>query len=246
MKTTENLMISTSPQIHHPDSTSIIMWTVSLVLLPAGIWGVYVFGLRSLTVLVVSIISAVGAEAVLSALKGRITVFDGSAFLTGLLVGYNMPAAVPLYIPAAASLFAIVVVKWSFGGLGANWMNPALAGRVFVFFSWTGGMTNWTAPKTWMLDSLTAASPLGEIKAGLMDFTGRVSGSLDFLSASGYPVSSFDGRAGEWLLRNFNIELKPGLADLFVGNVQGCIGEVSALLLLDGASVLIIIKIITL
>ena len=245
MKTTENLMISTSPQIHHPDSTSIIMWTVSLVLLPAGIWGVYVFGLRSLTVLVVSIISAVGAEAVLSALKGRITVFDGSAFLTGLLVGYNMPAAVPLYSPAAASLFAIVVVKWSFGGLGANWMNPALAGRVFVFFSWTGGMTNWTAPKTWMLDSLTAASPLGEIKAGLMDFTGRVSGSLDFLSASGYPVSSFDGRAGEWLLRNFNIELKPGLADLFVGNVPGCIGEVSALLLLAGAAVLFIRKIIT-
>ncbi len=142
----KKLIVSSSPQIHSADSTSKIMWTVVISLIPAGIWGVYIFGISALWVILVSVATAVICEGLLGLVDKKMTVGDGSAFLTGLLVGYNMPPEVPLFIPVVASVFAIAVVKWSFGGLGANWMNPALAGRVFVFFSWTGAMTKWVLP----------------------------------------------------------------------------------------------------
>ena len=124
-------LIEPAPQIHHRDSTSRIMWTVVLCLVPAGLWGVYVFGPRALAVLAVSILAAVAGEYLMARAAGRAsTIQDGSAFLTGLLIGFNLPPSIPYYIPVLASLFAIVVVKWTFGGLGQNWMNPALAGRV--------------------------------------------------------------------------------------------------------------------
>ena len=113
------------------------MWTVSACLAPAGIWGVAIFGLGSLFILMISIASAMLTEFIITRLQGRHTLSDGSAFLTGLLIGYNMPPSVPAFIPVIASVFAIAVVKQTFGGLGRNWMNPALAGRVFVLFSWT-------------------------------------------------------------------------------------------------------------
>jgi len=245
MKKTDKRIITTSPQIHHAASTASIMWTVTLCLVPAGIWGVYIFGLRALTVVLVSIASALLCELLASLAKGKITLGDGSAFLTGILVGYNMPATVPLYIPIIASAFAIIVVKWSFGGLGANWMNPALAGRVFVFFSWTGGMTTWKTPATWAVDAGTYATPLGAVKAGLMDFTGKAQSSLDFLSQAGYPESGMGRVVAEWFSETLRINLSPVKVDLFIGNVPGCIGEVSALFLLLGALVLFIKKIIT-
>ncbi len=243
----EKMLVTTSPHVHNGPSTSQIMWTVSLCLLPAGIWGVSVFGLRALTVILVSIAAAVAAELVLSLLlrKGGITVGDGSAFLTGLLVGYNMPAAVPLYIPVIASVFAIAVVKWSFGGLGANWMNPALAGRAFVFFSWTGGMTAWTAPRTWGIDTVSSASPLGGVKTGLLEFTGKARDSIDFLSQTGYPLSRMGESIARWLSDTLGWTVRPEALDLFLGNVPGSIGEVSALLLLLGAVVLLARRIIT-
>ena len=143
----EHKRITTSPQIHKSESTSGLMWSVSACLAPAAAWGIYVFGAGALLVLVVSIAAAMITEAGLGFLTKRFTLLDGSAFLTGLLIGFNLPPGIPLYIPIVASIFAIAVVKWTFGGLGANWMNPALAGRVFVFFSWTGQMTNWRLPR---------------------------------------------------------------------------------------------------
>jgi len=140
--TTMDLAASRPPQYHAFASTGRIMWTVTVCLLPAAGWGVYVFGPRALAVLVVSVLSAVLAEIVGARLLGQRTLRDGSAVLAGLLIGMSMPPAVPYFIPAVASGFAMLVVKWSFGGLGSNWMNPALAGRVFVFFSWTGSMTS--------------------------------------------------------------------------------------------------------
>ena len=136
-----NLKIESSPQIRQSGSTTSVMWAVTICLLPAGAWGVWIFGLRVLGVLFSSIIAAVIAEAAMAFLVKKNTIQDGSAFLTGLLIGFNMPPSIPFYIPIVASVFAIVVVKWTFGGLGGNIMNPALAGRVFVFFSWTGPMT---------------------------------------------------------------------------------------------------------
>ncbi len=218
----DKLLITSSPQFHHPQSTVSIMWTVSLCLLPAGIWGVYIFGMRALLVLLTAIAAAVGTEALLGMIDKKNTIFDGSAFLTGLLIGYNMPPAVPLYVVVIASVFAIAVVKWTFGGLGANWMNPALAGRVFVFFSWTGGMTHWTLPHPGSIDAVTGPTPLGSLKAGLVSMSGSISGPMDLLSAEGVPVSYMD---------------------LFIGRIPGSIGEVSALLLILGGLYLLIRKI---
>lgn len=245
MNTLEKRLVTTSPQIHHSASTASIMWTVSACLFPAALWGVYVFGTRTLAVLLISLASSLIFEVLAASGKKRITIGDGSAFLTGLLIGFNMPVSVPLFIPVIASAFAILVVKWSFGGLGANWMNPALAGRVFVFFSWTGSMTTWKTPGTWGVDAATYASPLGAVKAGLADFSGKASGSLDFLSQIGYPESSMGQAAADWFSRTLNIRFSAASLDLFLGNIPGCIGEVSALLLLLGAAVLLIKKIIT-
>ena len=217
------LLIKSSPQIHSKQSTSKIMWIVVLTLIPSGLWGVYAFGLRSLLVLAASIIAAVASEWIMGKMMSRSTLSDGSAVLTGLLVGYNMPAEVPIFVAVLASVFAIVIAKWTFGGLGANWMNPALAGRVFVFFSWTSGMTKWSMPKM-VTDTVSGASPLGFVKTGLMNFDGTVSGPVEFLSSQGYPASSY--------------------LDFFLGRIPGCIGEVSALLLLLGGIFLIIVKIV--
>jgi len=221
---TKKLTVSSSPQIHSADSTAKIMWTVVLSLVPAGIWGVYIFGMSALVVILVSIIAAVASEALLGLINKEVTVNDGSAFLTGLLVGYNMPPQVPLFIPVVASLFAIVVVKWSFGGLGANWMNPALAGRVFVFFSWTGPMTKWLLPITGGADAVTGPTPLGSLKSAYFATSLNVSGPIEYLQSEGMPVT---------------------YKDLFMGNIPGSIGEVSALLLLLGALVLLVRKIVT-
>ncbi|MDC7241053.1 MAG: RnfABCDGE type electron transport complex subunit D, partial [Spirochaetales bacterium] len=184
--------------------------------------GIYIFGLRSLLVLAAANISAVATEALLNKIKGENTIADGSAFLTGLLIGFNMPPAVPLYVVVVASFFAIAVVKWTFGGLGGNWMNPALAGRVFVFFSWTGGMTTWTLPRVPGADAVTGPTPLGSIKVGLSSITEGINGPLDLLAAEGVPVT---------------------YTDLFLGRVPGSNGEVSALLLIVGGLYLLIRKI---
>jgi len=220
----KKLIVSSSPQIHSADSTAKIMWTVVLSLLPAGIWGVYAFGLTALIVILVSIAAAVVSEALLGLIDKKMTIGDGSAVLTGLLVGYNMPPDLPLFIPALASIFAIVVVKWSFGGLGANWMNPALAGRVFVFFSWTGSMTKWLLPTMGGADAVTGPTPLGSLKSAYFATSLNVSGPIEFLQSEGLPVT---------------------YKDLLLGNIPGSIGEVSALLLLLGALFLLFRKIIT-
>ncbi len=241
-----NLLVESSPQIHHPQSTSSIMWTVTACLLPAGIWGVWIFGSSALIVMAASIASALIAEALMNYVVKRNTLFDGSAFLTGLLIGYNMPPAVPVYVPVAASFFAIVVVKWTFGGLGGNFMNPALAGRVFVFFSWTSQMTTWKMPR--MLagaDTVSGASPLGFLKTGLIDYTGGARGPAQFLAQNGYPHTAADGSVINWINSTFGLHLSNGYFDLFVGNIPGSIGEVSALLLLLGAAYLFVKKIIT-
>ena len=239
--------ITTSPQVHRPESTSSVMWSVSACLAPAAAWGIYVFGIRALAVLGVSIAAAVITELLLGILTKRFTLLDGSAFLTGMLVGFNVPPDIPFYIPVAASVFAIAVVKWTFGGLGSNWMNPALAGRVFVFFSWTGHMTNWKLPVT-LADAVSSATPLSTIKSGLFNYSGNAQGPMEYLAETGYPHTAFDGRVTDLLQRLFEplgVAIEPGYADFFFGNIPGCIGEVSAFLLLLGTIYLFARKIIT-
>lgn len=223
----QRIKVTGSPQFFSGLSTSNVMWSVSAALAPAALWGVYLFGIRSLFILALSILAAVASEALMYGKNAGRYLKDGSAFLTGLLIGMNMPPGLftwqSWYIPAVASIFAIIVVKWTFGGLGANWMNPALAGRVFVFFSWPVGMTRWTFPGAGM-DGVTAATPLGSLKTGLASLSGTMNGPMQLLASEGVPVS---------------------YKDLFFGNIPGCIGEVSALLLLLGALFLFIRKILT-
>lgn len=154
------LTVRTSPHIHSSNRTDKAMLYVILALLPATIWGIAVFGLHALLVVLVSIGASVLTEYLLGLVSKEFTLPDLSAIVTGLLVGMNMPPGINLLIPALASAFAIAVAKWTFGGLGANWMNPALAGRVFVFFSFTSQMSSFSLPKT-LLHSANSISASG-------------------------------------------------------------------------------------
>src|SRR3989304_3406075 len=118
-----NIRVTVSPHLHQGTKTSTIMWTVSFCLLPASVWGIVVFGMGSLLVLLASIFFAVGTELAVNAIRKKLTILDGSAFLTGLLIGLNMPPDVPLYVTLCACVFAVAIVKHAFGGLGSNWMN---------------------------------------------------------------------------------------------------------------------------
>jgi electron transport complex protein RnfD len=160
-----NLIVSVSPHLHKKENVSKIMWLVALSLLPAGIAGVVIFGQSALWVTVLAIASAVACEGVLQRMsRRRLTFLDGSAFLTGLLLAYNLPPAVPWWMPIAGSIFAIAIGKQIFGGLGQNIFNPALAGRVFLMASWPKYMTTFSAPLKY--DAVTSATPLALLKEG--------------------------------------------------------------------------------
>ncbi|MGH0054186.1 MAG: RnfABCDGE type electron transport complex subunit D [Sphaerochaetaceae bacterium] len=235
------LTVSSSPHLHAKTDTASIMWNVSLALAPATLWGIYVFGIRSLLVIAVAIITALLCEYLLGKLYKEFTLWDGSAFLTGLLIGLNMSPSIPLFIPMLASIFAIFVAKWVFGGLGANWANPALAGRVFVFFSFTTPMSSFLVPRTLasiLPDALSSATPLSLSKTAIAGGTlGMDSSTL--LSSLGYPATALAQKISSLTgISAYSI-------DGFLGNVSGCIGEVSALALLIGAIYLLIRKILT-
>ena len=231
-------IVSSSPHIHDSLRTDRAMLFVVIALLPSAIWGVYAFGMRALLVLVVSVLSSLLTEYILERIGGKFTLKDFSAAVTGLLIGMNMPPMVPLYIPVIASVFAMLVVKWTFGGLGANWMNPALAGRVFVFFSFSSQMSSFSLPRALSADLVTSATPLSQIKTMITSGVGGISNS-EMLSRVTYPVSEMAGNLSSSLgIPGYTI-------DAFVGNIGGCIGEVSSLLLLVGGLFLIFKKIIT-
>lgn len=163
----DNLIVNCSPHVQVNDHILRRMWATFVVLIPAGLAGVYIFGLHSLYLIIVSLVSAVAAEWVSQKVQGRkITVTDGSALITGLLVAYNLPPSVPLWLAVAGTVFAVVVGKHLFGGLGFNIFNPALVGRAFLMASWPQYMTTWSNPR-WYADALTSATPLGIIKEKL-------------------------------------------------------------------------------
>ena len=155
------LNVSSSPHVRDNSSTRRIMLDVCIALLPACIFGIVNFGMRALAVLVVSVITCVVSEYLFEHFMHRpITVGDLSAVVTGLLLGMNMPHTIPLWIVMLGSVFAIIVVKQLFGGLGQNFMNPALAARCFLLISFAGRMTSIT------YDGVTGATPLALLKSG--------------------------------------------------------------------------------
>ena len=229
--------VTVSPHVHDSMRTDKAMIYVIIALLPALIFGFVAFGIRAVLVVAVSVAACVLTEYLLNKISKEHTIRDFSAILTGVLVGMNMSPLVPLYIPIIASVFAIAVSKWTFGGLGNNWINPALSGRVFVFFSFTSQMSTFSLPFWMKSDAVSSATPLSSIKTMLSSGTVGSSGAL--LSQSGIPATDFAQKVAE------ATGISAYTVDAFLGNMAGCIGEVSALLLLAGGIFLIIKKVIT-
>jgi len=157
------LIASSSPHIRSEETTQKIMLDVLIALLPALIASIFYFGFKSLFLVVASVASAVATEIALQKImKKPVTVSDLSAVVTGILLAFNIPPTAPLWIPVMGSAFAIAIVKQIFGGIGFNFMNPALAGRAFLMSSWpTRMMSEWIDPVT---DAITSATPLAIIK----------------------------------------------------------------------------------
>lgn len=154
--------VSASPHVRESIVTGNIMRDVAVAMLPAALFGVYQFGLHSAMVIIVTVIACVAGEWIFERLmKKPVTVADGSAIVTGLILALNMPPAIPLWIPVLGSVFAIIVVKQLYGGLGQNFMNPALAARCFLLISFTGYMNTFTYN-----DAVVSPTPLAALKAG--------------------------------------------------------------------------------
>ena len=217
------LIVSASPHISGRLDISLAMKAVILALLPALMFSVYIFGWRALLVTVITIASCMISEAIMQRMLGKkITLDDGSAVLTGILLAFNLPPGVPLWLPIVGSVFAIVFAKQLFGGLGYNFINPALAGRAFLMTSWPSFMTKeWLVPTGSTLsgiDSITSATPLTLLKN----------------PANFGPPEVIIQRLNEMAT----------IKNLFIGKVGGCLGETSALLLLIGGLFLIIVGIV--
>lgn len=191
----DKLIISPSPHIHGGDSIEKNMRGVILALMPALLVGFYFFGFGALIVTLTSVISCVLFEYLIQRfmLKTKPTIHDGSAIVTGVLLAMNLPANIPFWMVILGALFAIGVAKMSFGGLGNNPFNPALAGRVFLLISFPVAMTTWPVPlplSIRYLDAATGATPLSTLKGShaeipqLLDLlTGNMGGSLGEVSA---------------------------------------------------------------
>jgi len=214
-----SLIVSISPHIKSEETVSHIMWLVNLALLPSFIMALYYFGPRALFVTALCIISAILSEYFFQkALKKKVTTSDGSAFLTGLLLGMNLPPSLwsfnpfLIHVPIIGSFVSIAITKQLFGGLGYNIFNPALIGRAFLMMSWPRAMTTWSEPTAAFvaLDAKTTATPLMILKE---EGIGR-------------------------LLEVFGDKLNL-YTQLLIGQRAGCIGETSIIALLLGAAFLL-------
>lgn len=153
--------VSSNPHVRSKATTGSIMFFVIIALMPATGFGIYNFGFRAVLVIIAAVVPAVLTELLFNiVMKKKQTVFDLSAVVTGLLLALNMPVSIPLWMPALGSVFAILVVKMLFGGIGQNFMNPALAARCFLLISFPAAMTDFTT------DVYTGATPLAALKAG--------------------------------------------------------------------------------
>ena len=216
------LQVSGSPHVHGDESVKKIMWSVVIALLPALAVSVFYFGLPVLILTLVSIATCMLTEYLIQRfmLKGNVTITDGSAVITGLLLAFNVPSNLPVWILMIGAFVAIAIAKMPFGGLGKNPFNPALVGRVFLLISFPVQMTTWPAAKPiWNLgaDVITGPTPLGILKEGVKN-----------------------GQAVNDLMSEM-----PSYVDMLLGQMGGSFGEVSAIAILIGAIFLLIRKVIT-
>lgn len=215
---TPKLILTSSPHVLGEDSIERIMWSVVLSLLPAVLAGLYFFGWPAFEVIVACVASTLGAEALFQKISGlRITIKDGSAAVTGLLLALTLPPGSPWWLSVIGGFFAIMICKQLYGGLGYNPFNPAIMARVFLLIAFPLQMTRWPLPHPLFsgIDAKTGATPLGDLQVARLTGKGI-------------------GKAAEL-----------NLWDAFIGNIGGSIGEVSAIALLIGAAYLIYKQYIT-
>jgi len=219
----DKLIVTVSPHIRDADSVTKIMWRVAFALLPAWLWSWAVFGYYAAVVVTgLAVAAAVATEAIVQRLRRRpVTVADGSAVVTGLLLAFVLPPNSPWYVPVVGSVFAVAIVKHCFGGLGHNIWNPALAGRAFVHFAYPAVMNQsaWPMLGRW--------------------FAGNVAASSDAVVTSATPLGYPAARAAIGL--ESAADAYP-IWKLAVGAVPGCIGEVCKIALLAGLIYLIVKK----
>lgn len=213
------LIVSLSPHVHGGDSVQKNMYGVLIALVPALLVSFYMFGLGAVIVTLTSVMACIFFEWAITKFilkRERTTIMDGSAAVTGILLAFNLPSNIPLWIIVVGALVAIGIAKMTFGGLGCNPFNPALAGRIFLLISFPVQMTSWPVPGQLAsyTDAETAATPLSLMKQAV------------------------HGNAGA-------LAQLPDSLDLFLGNNPGCIGEISALALLLGLAYMLWKKIIT-
>lgn len=224
--------VSVAPHLRSQNTTKSIMSDVAIALMPIIAFGIYHFGLPALTVTALCVISSVVFELLFNLITKRpITIFDNSALVTGLILAVNLPASVPWYIPVLGSGFAIIIVKMLFGGLGQNFMNPALAARCFLLISFAGKMSDFAMYKVY------SATPSELFKGG------KIKDALTLLA--GKDLAGVDAVAGATPLAQLAEGKDLDLASLFLGMHGGTIGEVSALAILVGGAYLLIKKVIS-
>lgn len=176
------LNVSASPHVRSQETTQSIMLDVAIAMLPAAAFGVFQFGAHALLVLAVTIFACVVSEYLFEKFLDKpVTIYDFSAVVTGMILALNMPANIPVWIPALGGVFAIVIVKQLYGGLGQNFMNPALAARCFLLISFAGKMSAFT------LDGWSGATPLAVMKEGrsvdlATMFIGKIPGTIGEVS----------------------------------------------------------------
>lgn len=165
-----NFVVSGTPHVRSKESIQSIMRDVIIALIPATAMGIYFFGIPALILIAVSIVASVFFEWLYQKLlKKPVTISDLSAVVTGLLLAMNLPASAPIWVPIVGAAFAIIFAKQLFGGLGQNFINPALAGRAFLLASYPTEMTSWTAPVGFSgADAVAVATPLATLKTGAM------------------------------------------------------------------------------
>jgi Na+-translocating ferredoxin:NAD+ oxidoreductase subunit D len=213
--------ITGSPHIHARQDVRRIMWSVVVALLPAMLVSFWIFGLGAVFITAVSVLSCVLFEFLIQKflLRGSLTLPDGSAIITGILLAFNVPSNLPVWELILGALVAIGVAKMSFGGLGKNLFNPALTGRVFLLVSFPADMMTWPLPsvnRMALLDAVTGPTALGSLKEGLRH---------------GETVTTIMQKVPNW-------------HDMLIGNMGGSVGEISAIALIAGGLFLLLRKII--
>lgn len=225
---TDKLSISLSPHIHGGRSTSRLMWLVVASLVPALLIALWTFGIPALIITFICIGSCLLTEWIITqfVMKRPVTIFDGSAFITGLLLAFNLPSILPWWMAVIGSVMAIGIGKMSFGGLGCNIWNPALVGRVFLLISFPAAMTTW---------------PTGVDSGAVMITTTGASMAT--------PLESLDAHSGATLLAmlksNGADALDPDYLGMMVGNMNGSLGEVGSFAILAGLLFLLCMRVVT-